>query len=319
MLLNISPAIIKTNRVLAEEETSVETSDEAVVSGDWTFRLCGDGVELVAYSGSKTDVYVPSTLTADDVEYSVIKLGDGLFADNDTLNSVTLGEGILEIGESAFEGCDNIVCAVTPESLTTIGAKAFKDCTVFNSIILYDGISSIGKSSFDGCANLTVYCNEDTVRYSYVTQNDINYGILNPEATPETVVIDGIEYFVSNGAVTVMSCDTEKEGEVIIPAVVSGKPVTNVNSNAFYNCNLITSIVLPDSIEHFGNYAFSGCSELAEINMPKNLETVGTFAFDNCKKLTEIAFYDNLTSLGQWAFYSFSALKKVTLPDGLTS
>ena len=109
-------------------------------TGMWEFEPYGDGVEITAYNGTQTDVYVPSRLVQGDTEYTVLKLSDNLFKNNTALNSVTLGEGISEIGAGAFEGATNLVCIVTPESLTTIGDNAFSGCSNFNSIILYDAV-----------------------------------------------------------------------------------------------------------------------------------------------------------------------------------
>ena len=64
----------------------------------WEYAPYGEGIMLTQYLGSATDVYVPSSLDVNDEKLAVIKLGDGIFQNNDALNSVTLGEGILEIG-----------------------------------------------------------------------------------------------------------------------------------------------------------------------------------------------------------------------------
>ena len=115
---------------------------------------------LTEYLGSKADVYIPSTVEANGNTYPVLKLSDGIFENNDAINSVTVGEGVIEIGAKAFYDCDALVCVLLPESLISIGNEAFAGCDIFNSVILYDGVTSIGNSAFANCPKLTVWCNE---------------------------------------------------------------------------------------------------------------------------------------------------------------
>ena len=78
----------------------VDTSE--IVKAEWEYEMYGDGVALTAYNGTASDVYVPSTIHIGETEYAVLKLADSIFENNDSLNSVTLGAGILEIGNRAF-------------------------------------------------------------------------------------------------------------------------------------------------------------------------------------------------------------------------
>ena len=87
MLLSLLPAgAVEFSFPAAAEEESAALL--------WEYDTYGDGVVLTAYLGDAADVYVPATLTVDGATLPVLKLGDGLFQDNDTVNSVTLGEGI---------------------------------------------------------------------------------------------------------------------------------------------------------------------------------------------------------------------------------
>ena len=99
-------------------------------TGLWAYETYGNGVALTSYKGDLTDVYIPNKIEVEGESLSVIKVGDGLF-DGATINSATLGEGITEIGMGAFANNSNLVCIVTPESLTTIGNDAFFEITCF--------------------------------------------------------------------------------------------------------------------------------------------------------------------------------------------
>ena len=89
--------------VVAETELPEGESRESV----WSYELYGDGVMLTAYHGEESDVYIPGQLEVEGEALPVLKLADGLFENNDALNSATLGAGIRYgcIFELCFVGC----------------------------------------------------------------------------------------------------------------------------------------------------------------------------------------------------------------------
>lgn len=54
-------------------------------------------------------------------------------------------------------------------------------------------------------------------------------------------------------------------GEVIIPQKYNGKPITEIDERAFYGCDGLTSVTIPNSVTIIKPYAFSGCASLATI------------------------------------------------------
>ncbi|MBQ8696488.1 MAG: leucine-rich repeat domain-containing protein, partial [Clostridia bacterium] len=263
--------------VIAADEPAAQTVTEDTADLLWEYETYGDGVALTAYLGSSTDVYVPSKIEVNGSSYAVIKLGDSLFEDNDALNSVTLGDGITEIGARAFYDADNLVTIVTDEQLTAIGTEAFYSCDSFNSVILYDTVTSIGEDAFAECPNLTVWCNEGTAGYTYAVENSIPYEILNPDATPETYVQDGITYYIMNGEAIAIDFD-ESTTEVTVPATVEGYPVTELRET-FRNCHDLVSVVLPDDLKKIGERTFYECYSLENVNIPYGIDRIDNYTF----------------------------------------
>lgn len=64
-----------------------------------------------------------------------------------------------------------------------------------------------------------------------------------------------------------------------IPSEVNGRKVTVINGNAFYNCDNITSVTIPDGVTEIGSKAFSGCSGLKSIELPDSATNIGDVAF----------------------------------------
>ena len=62
-----------------------------------------------------------------------------------------LPNSIKEIGESAFEGCENLQEISLPEGITEIPDRAFKNCKYLRTLHLHDKIEQMGDEAFEGC------------------------------------------------------------------------------------------------------------------------------------------------------------------------
>jgi len=317
----------------------IATAETVASDALWEYQVYGDGVELTAYNGDATDVYVPSFV--EDVEgnrLDVLKLADGLFQNNDALNSATLGAGITEIGARAFEDCDNLVCIVTNAELTTIDSEAFSGCEMFNSVILLDAVTLIGENAFADCPNVTIWCNENSTAHIYAVEHAISYEILNPEATPVTYEENGFTYYIMNGEAIAIDCDTTLTS-VTVPATVNGYPVTTlretfkdntalktvtlsdglktIESEAFSGSG-ITSIEIPDSVTEVDGFAFYECKELKTATLSKNMKEVATYCFAYTG-LTSVTIPGNIKVIREYAFCGCPGIENITICDGVES
>ena len=156
-----------------------------------------------------------------------------------------------------------------------------------------------------------------------------------------TLSSSGTSYVVSG----IGSC---VDADIIIPANYKGKPVTSIGYSAFYGCNRITSVTIPDSVTSIGYSAFYGCdllvfneydnayylgndtnkyvvlikaktTSVASCNINDSCKIIYSSAFDGCRSITSITIPDGVTSIGDSAFYGCSSLTSITIPDGVTS
>lgn len=88
-------------------------------------------------------------------------------------------------------------------------------------------------------------------------------------------------YWVSNGQATITDCNTDINGDVVIPSTLGGYPVTSIDRYAFSNCWLLDSITIPNNITSIGDSAFAHCTSLSKIIGANNLKYVGSEAFKN--------------------------------------
>lgn len=95
--------------------------------------------------------------------------------------------------------------------------------------------------------------------------------------------------------------------------------VISIDDNAFVNCSSMTSIEIPNSVITIKGAAFSGCSGLTSITIPNNVSSIGGAAFQNCSSLTSINIPTNLTSILIRTFDGCKSLTSITIPNHVTS
>ena len=66
------------------------------------------------------------------------------------LRTVTMSEGITEIGQSAFASCSVLYLISMPDSLITIGDSAFSKCTTLVNVTIGKNVEKIGDFAFQG-------------------------------------------------------------------------------------------------------------------------------------------------------------------------
>ncbi len=71
------------------------------------------------------------------------------------ITTVTVKQGVTNIGSYAFYQCRNLTSTIIPKSVTSIGLYAFRGCTSLTSISIPDGVTSIDGFAFDGCTGIT--------------------------------------------------------------------------------------------------------------------------------------------------------------------
>lgn len=94
-------------------------------------------------------------------------------------------------------------------------------------------------------------------------------------------VLSYLTYEINNGEVTITDCDESISGDVVIPDIIEGYPVTSIGKRAFRYCKSIENITIPDSVTSIGDSAFNGCTALSDINLPDSAILLGYGPFSN--------------------------------------
>ncbi len=105
--------------------------------------------------------------------------------------------------------------------------------------------------------------------------------------------------------------------EVEIPSSINGVTVTEIGANAFFFCEEVTKVVVPDTVTTLGPFSFCGCKKLVEIDVPDSVQYIGTWAFVYCSKLKTINIPDGIKKIEDLTFMFCNALNSIELPDSL--
>ncbi len=99
----------------------------------------------------KVYLYNKTIKEIDMSDFSVID--DDIFAYRNDIVRVELPEGVKEIANNAFEGCERLEEVVCPESMERIGEEAFADCVNLVKVICGSDVH-IASNAFRGCDRL---------------------------------------------------------------------------------------------------------------------------------------------------------------------
>lgn len=86
--------------------------------------------------------------------------------------------------------------------------------------------------------------------------------------------------------------------------------VTSIGSYAFYSCNDLTNVTIPDNVTSIGSYAFNGCGNLTNITIPNSVNIIGTYVFANCSSLTNVTYQGQVPNINSMTFQDCNAITK---------
>ena len=140
---------------------------------------------------------------------------------------------------------------------------------------------------------------------------------------------DGSYQFILNADNTAtITKYTGNEHRITIPAQVTQDaqtyPVSKIGDRVFCNYKyVLTSVQIPDTVTEIGSNAFYNCTSLKRVtiqdNKPSCVKKIGRQAFMFCSELTDIPILDSVTEIGSESFHHCEKLDTVTIPEGVTS
>ena len=213
------------------------------------------------------DVKLPDTLTF---------IGELSFY-GDPLTNINLPEGLIEIGNAAFQNCSNLENITFPKSLNRIGDSAFMGCTKIKSINLHEGMS-IGGAAFYSCESLK----EVTIPKNIIFQRTV-YGVQGMTRQPNTF-----------GNCTGLEKIIIEDGSWLGDSWANEITPNGIPDNFCQFCSSLKTVIIKGDVEYISSRAFGSCTKLTDIYLYNTgLTTItakGSHAVNN----------DNLNDPGYW-------------------
>lgn len=245
-----------------------------------------DGSTLISYTGDESIVRVPN---------GVVTIGQGAFQENTSVSQVVLPQSVINIELRAFLGCSNLV-EINLENVAKFGEMVFEG-TSLDEVVLSDKVTELplGLFAYTKVSKITLGKNTLTIGNSafYQCSN------LSEIELPESVYSIGSQTFFgcTNLSEIVLPSNLELIGSQCftnsgIKEIVIPENVKEIPSACFSNCNQLTSITLNEGVEVLAYTCLQGTS-IKELNLPSTVKEVAMFALAGMEKLEKVNVDEN--------------------------
>ncbi len=272
-------------------------------------------------------------LTSVTISGTVGTIEEDAFRECTELMTLIIGGSVSTIGESAFYNCTSLETVALQSSVNIIGKFAFYNCTSIKTITFPSTVTDIKEYAFNG---ITFYNTGSTNPLGQTADNLKGSTFKRSESAPtepklyrvgssDTQIIEGVIYKLitptSGGKyVSVVGYDVDtfpSDGDVTIESQVTFDGVTYnvimISTNAFKDCNRLTSVTIPVTVMTIDEEAFVTCNSLKSVTIGERVKNINYAAFYQCSNITYISFPNSLEFVGDMAFGSLEFYDGETL------
>lgn len=326
------------------EDKSVETQDIKILESI-TYSGRNYTVQSIKDRAFKDCLNIYGHLT---IPNSIEKIGEQSFQGCTNLVSLSLGLGVVEIGNSAFDKCINLSGSLNlknnitiignnafsytgfegdlyiGDSVTSIGERAFEFTNFKGTLHLGSSLRSIGEMAFYQCSN---FMGELNLPETLISIGEYAFykctGFTGDLIIPNKVSQIGAQAFGYcsgfNGSLYIGNSLQTLEDSIFSNCtgfkgnLYFGDSIKKIGRRAFEHCGFNGNIILPESLEEIGNYAFMSCYYFSgDLIIPTNVVSIGKYAFHGCLALDgQLIIGNNVKSIGEYAFERDSKLSSV--------
>lgn len=218
-------------------------------------------------------------------------LGPEAFAGCTSLQEITLPPMRDYIRARLFKGCTALRSFVTPAGADSVMEGAFAGCTALNRFVLGSDVDHIGKNAFADCYHLVQIRNDSDLALT-VGSSDLGgiarYAIDVTAGGSLHYTAEGNVFYKREASAWLISLANVK-GDITLPSDFEGSGYA-IYKYAFFDCDELTSVIIPGSVTTIGEHAFANCDNLTAITVKAGVYSIQAYAFVGCGKLTSAAF-----------------------------
>ena len=279
-----------------------DTSIYAKWEGEYVFSEYGnDAYSIIGYTPKDdgADLVLPSSFSGKPV----VNIAKEAFANDKTINSITIPNSIVSISDRAFINCSNITTVSLPRDLIRIGSDAFAYCTSLlniyyaNTFALWSQIE-IGESNLitkDGY----IFKNCDSFKTLLNTPND-NI-VLKPSDYNESSQLN----FNAITGLTKIKDFTYCYLKQLTSLAISNPEFKLLGKYCFSRCTNLSTIILTNEPNlRTCEGSFYLCTSLNSISGANYINDIGEYTFYSCTGITSFYFSTRLTRINSYSFYN---------------
>ncbi len=310
--------------------TSSTTVDNVTTK---TYAYVDATSSAVAYinSSNSTNQLDNVTITVDGTDYAKTTIAVANFP-NAKITAVTGNGRTDRIGEDAirlfktFKSCSNLEYAYVNTATTSVGQESFTSCSNLKFVNLADltELTSIGAQAFNACSKLfdgqeLDLTNTKLKEVANLALRTVKFtSVKLPEAT-----------FTTLGSETFRECTKLETVTGTAKAFEAGK-LTSIGGNAYRNCYKLSQLdgliengilTIPEGVTKVETFAFTECDAITYIDLPSTLNYIGQQGFSYMTNVKLIDFgkiSGKLTLNNCGHFRDMDNLIAVSLPEGMT-
>lgn len=198
------------------------------------------------------------------IEGSVLKKYEG------NQQEIIIPEGIEEVADFAFYGCNDLQKISFPNTVTIIGNFAFYNCANLQSVKLSNHLVYLGEGAFSCCQNLKEIALPPRLRHLAKSTFFKCYQLDNVSLN---------ENLKSIGHSAFGFCSNLKQ--MTLPSSLE-----EIKDGAFEECTALSFFVFNQNLKKLGNKVFFHCPLLSNIELPHSIKEIGEGALQTHGKLT---------------------------------
>ncbi len=334
-------------------------SSTEFVSGNWEFTIANGLAVITGYTGSETEITVPASFTITayvngvlgDYTFPVYSVAAGVFDQNETVESITVAEGISRLLPGAIFGCDHLKELNLPSTLKMESygfssiTEAPESCYALETLTvapgnpyirLVDGVLYTADRTtllycppMNGITALTVPDGVEVIgtsAFAYHTTlqklilpasvKELGHWALNGTESLQEVQMPGVErigqYAIATSGLKHLSLPAGLR-DLWHGALNETKlqTITVDPANGIYRVE--NGVLIGEGVAH----KFALGTQNQHLIIPADVTKIEGTAFADADQLKEITFPAGLKEIGSSAFSGCDALEHVALNDGL--
>ncbi len=293
--------------------STVETIKEAA------FRQCKNLISI----------YLPDVTTT---------IGDSAFFECTALNSASIPDSVTSVGERAFKSNNDLTVAIRyvsgtiapsilekqgvcyiiiDETIHTIGDKAFAFC--YDLATITYGDNTVNAGEFLLSPNVTtlgkqVFMDATKLKNLKVSDNLLSVGtdlFYNPVISNFNCKDVTVTFYFANGNITANILEGQHQSHIVVE-----DNIKTLGDKAFYNCPVLETISLPDTITTCGSNVFASSNGNVTAYFRGVDGTIDASVYDGkTKGLTYLVFDENVNTIGENAFANTDTVKGIIIND----